>query len=729
MRSAVILGLALVLAGCTGEGDTQVQPATVADNTPDSFLTYPNTQAPLGAGTYTVEVSAASGAAADSFHLVITFDDGSTRVVDGSWGAGATVTLADPVVLAAAGGLRIAATSGSGVGVRIVLKRNGTVVSDVTSPLDLPLTPISSASYAQAYYDAVDPQQERDTLEKWKQRNGFYDNDPNNVITHAVFRDAKDLGYGRDMTVLRNGVTGRVAFVVNNYIVALQPGASSNYGPINVDAAIAQDPRFFKGTNAIEFSPANEDNPADTNGAMKINKFFTFTPAGERLTSADLDGRGVKHMPGMCWACHGGQTLPLTPDGKFQPYSLRSPKYNILGVSDFEYSLQDGYHRAQLEDKLRLMNRYVKDSYEDIAARDINDSATGRGKWSADYALELVNGRYNGDFSTGTYQDDFVPAGWQNGPGQENAELLFKRVVEPHCTSCHSLQGRAAAGVDFAGNLGNAVNFSSYTKFMAYRTRIIDYVFKRGIMPLSLRNFESFWKTPDGAPSILAAALAEPTLFDSTTGKVIPPGRAVARAGADRTVRGPTVQLDGNASSFASSYSWAITSPLGSTASLSNATSARAVLSAPDAGSYVLTLTVTNAKGSHSDSVTLTVSGAAADQTALTFADDVRPLLTSNGCTTCHVDGGVAGIPVFWDDNVDSDGNKLYQRIMVRVNLKDPEDSRLLQKPTSLLHGGGKVIDTSTPQGQSDYNTIVNWIREGAVCGSNPVGLDIGCPQ
>lgn len=727
MRSVVILGLALALAGCVGEGDTQVQPATVAANTPDSFLTYPNTQAPLGAGSYTVEVGAASGGAADSFHLVITFDDGSTRAVDGSWGAGVTAALADPVVLARAGGLRIDASSGSGVDVRILLKRNGSVVADTVSPLDLPLTPISSASYAQAYYDAVDPKGERDTLDKWKKRNGFYDNDPNNVITHVVFRDALDLGYGRDMTVLRNSVTGRIAFVVNNYIVALQPGASSNYGPINVDAAIAQDPRFFKGTNAIEFSPANEDSGStyNANGAMKITKFFTFNAKGERITSADLDGRGVKHMPGMCWACHGGQTLPLTPEKKFQPQALRSAKFNILGVSEFEYSLQDGYHRSQLENSLRLMNSYVKESYEILAARDINDSANARGMWSADYALELVNGRYGGSFASGTYQDEFVPAGWATAP------LLFKRVVGPHCSGCHSLQGRAAAapGGDSADNLANAINFSSYEKFMAYRTRIIDYVFKRGIMPLSLRNYENFWADPDGAPSILASALAEPSLFDSATGHVIPPGRPVARAGADRTVRGPAVQLDGNASSFASTYRWAITSPVSTTATLSNATSARAVLNAPDAGTYVLTLTVTNARGSSSDSVTLTVNGAAADQTALTFAGDIRPILASNGCTSCHVEGSVAGIPVFWDDDVDSDGNKLYQRIMMRVNLKDPEDSRLLQKPTSQLHGGGVVIDTTTPQGKADYNTIVNWIREGAVCGSNPVGLDVGCAE
>lgn len=731
MRNAALAGLALLLAGCYGDGGTEVTPATLPANTPNSFLTYPNTQAPLAAGDYTLTVGAAGAPAADTYHLVITFDDGSTRTYDGSFGAGATDALPGGLSLARAGGLKVVATSGSGAPLALVLARGSQVMATATDTLDLPLTPISSVEYAQAYYRAVDPQGQRKTLEGWKQRNGFYANDPANTITHVTFRDALDLGYGRDMTVLRNSTTGRIAFFVSNYIVALEPGASSNYGPLNVDAAIARDVRYLKGTNAIEFSPADEDSPVvnSVNGSMKITKFFTFDAAGNRLTSADLDGRGVKHMPGMCWTCHGGQTLPLAPNGRFQPQSLRSAKYNILGVADLEYSLQAGYHRDELEDRLRLMNSYVKASYEEMAARDINDSATARGKWNATYALELVNGRYGGNFASGAYRDDFVPAGWQDGPGQWGAKLLFQRVVGPHCTGCHSLQGREAAGTDSASNLGNAINFSSYTKFMAYRSRIIDYVYKRGIMPLSLRNFERFWRDPDGAPSILASALADPTLFDATTHKVIPPGLPVARAGADRTVRGPAVQLDGGASSFADRYQWNIESQPGSGATISNATSAHAVLNTTADGSYVVSLTVSNSRGSHTDQATLTVSAAAADQDALTFATDVREIISRNGCTACHVDGGVAGIPVYWDDAVDSDGNKLYQRIRMRVNLADPEDSRLLLKPTSQLHGGGVVIDTTTPAGQADYNTLLNWIRAGAPCGTNAeAGTDVGCP-
>jgi mono/diheme cytochrome c family protein len=710
---------ALLLAGCTGDGNTEIQPAAVAPDSPDSFLTYPNTQASLAAGDYQLQVGPASGTAAGSYTLAITRDDGSVQNLSGSWPAGGT----NPVTISLdhAGGLKIEASAA--VPVALVLNRVQDpvapllqVVARGTGSIDLPASRISSDAYAQAYYDAVDPTGERTTLAAWKHRNGF----DNGYDTHVIFRDAMDLGYGRDMYVRKNS-DGSIAVYVNNYVVTLQQGSSSNYGPLNVDAAISHDARYLQGTNAIEFSPANEDG-ASVNGAMKITKFFTFDKNGNRITSANLDGRGLKSMPGTCWSCHGGQTLPLDQNGKFQPESLRSAKFNLIDLDRLEYSLQDGYHRDQLEPGLRIINQYVADSYSDIKARDINDGATNQGKWGADFGQELAAGNYNHGISP-TFIDGFVPAGWQEGSGRPvGVSTLYTQVVRPHCIACHSLQGRAVTyepGTDDAGNTANAINFSSYEKFISYRSRIADYVFRRGIMPLSLRNFESFWKDPAGAPSLLASFLADPSLYDSH-GKVIEPGNPVARPGADRIVVATAAlpaQLDGSASYFADSYHWEITS--GAAATLDNPDTARPTLVAPS-GTYVLALTVTNSRGSNTAAVTYTVdnSGSLKSQRQLTFVDDVEPLFTSYGCTGCHASNGLPGIPVYWTTAADSNGVGLYDRVMARVDLRDPEASRFLLKPTgSVGHGGGTVIDTSTPSGQADYNTLLNWIREGAVCG------------
>lgn len=573
---------------------------------------------------------------------------------------------------------------------------------------------IEGSAYATAYYQAVDPNGERTTLDAWKQKNGF---GSGGDVTHIIFRDAMDLGYGRSMYARKDAGTGNIAIFVENFVVALEAAGSTNYGPLNVEAAIYDDRRYLFGTNAIEFSPIDPADPA----SQKIVKFFTFAPDAtgvqRRVLAADFDGRGVKSVPTMCMACHGGQPLPLAADGSFPVQTLRSGKMNLLDAAILEYSSQAGWQRAQEEAGIKTVNGYVHDSFTAMQARP----GTEAGRWSADFAIALAEGRYGGSgLPASTHQDSFIPPGWQqNANRPAGVEQLFKQVVEPHCVGCHALQGTTAGEavttvVDGQTvSLANAINFSSYEKFISYRSHIIDYVYRRGIMPLSLRNFERFWREPQGAPALLAAYLNDSSLFDGN-GNVVAPGRPVAKPGAARTVRSP-VQLDGSASLFARSHRWQILStPTGATASLSSATSARPILTADTNGSYSVQLVVSNTFGD-SAPATQTVtfdSTLTPAQSQLTFVNDVLPLFTGLGCTACHVSG--TDNPVSWQTD-----SALYSRVLARVNARDPENSRLLFKPTGLHHGGGMLIDTTTTAGQVSFNTLLNWIREGAVCGND----------
>ncbi|MSO21781.1 MAG: DUF1553 domain-containing protein [Acidobacteria bacterium] len=113
------------------------------------------------------------------------------------------------------------------------------------------------------------------------------------------------------------------------------------------------------------------------------------------------------------------------------------------------------------------------------------------------------------------------------------------------------------------------------------------------------------------------------------------------------------------------------------------------------------------------------------------FARDIGGIFTKNGCngSNCHssvkgqggfklsanalypkedyqwtIEGGTFHVMA-----TDSPGPKTP-----RINLKEPEKSLLLLKPTmSLPHGGGQKIAA----GSSDYETILNWIRSGAPYG------------
>ncbi|MHB8473099.1 MAG: hypothetical protein ACYDC8_09705 [Gammaproteobacteria bacterium] len=582
--------------------------------------------------------------------------------------------------------------------------------------------PIDSDAYANAYYKAVDPTGVRTTLAAWKSVNGF----DQGVDNHVTFRDAKDLGYGRDMYA-RHRADGGIAIYVDNYVVQVEPGDATTYGPLNLDAAINREQKYHIGTNAIEFSA----DPSDA--SHRIAKFFTFGPEDangvqHRLTAADLDGRGIKHMPTECVVCHGGTMYPVQLDGTFEPLSLKSPKLHIIEENSVQFSALAGFTEAAQRDGIKAINAMVLQASQEMGMRA--DATTDQANWDSAFVKELLEGAYGGVGFPTAYQADFVPAGWKQTPTRPvGVETLYKQVIEPHCIGCHSLRGTKIAKNSLPPPAyPNATNFSSYEEFSAYNDLIIDYVYRRGAMPRSLVNFSQFWEHPDGAPTLLATYLTGFNVFDKN-GKVVMPGRAVAIPGTDRTVRSPAT-LTASASMFTDSYAWRIVAtPSGATASLSSATSAAPVLTGDKDGAYVIELVTSNVMGPSAPvQVTITIdSTLTPSQTDLTFVKDI---MSSNGiagvfgssgagCGACHTSsGGYTGIPVYYavGDYVGKEKD-LYRKVLNRVNLADPENSLLLRKPTSLQHGGGIVLDRSSAASNALYNKLLNWIRNGAPCG------------
>ena len=750
---AALAGITLILAGCSDRGDTVVEPVTVdATVTADSFLTYVNQQTQIGVGEYQVVVSPETDGETGTYQLAVTLPDGSTQTFSGSWPQVTTSSsdesanapsVSDNLVIISSSipsisaspsnnpshSFRIDQSGGlsfqleSSVTGHLYLMKNGSVIADqagtgTSLSWSVDASQIDSEAYANAYYELVDPNDERTTLADWKQVNGF-DQDAG---THVVFRDTKDLGYGRDMYARRSD-NGDLAFYVDNYVVILRPGDSANYGPLNLDAALAQDRERHTGTNAIEFTRLD---PNDSN-SPRVLKFFTFGPEDAngdqaRLVKANLDGRGIKYMPTMCLVCHGGTMLPLNADGSFPQQSVLTAKYNRLELNSFEYGDLDYQTRAGQEANFKQMNQWIHQSYQEIVQRNPNT----RGKWWGDFAVEIMEGHYGGANLPGdTYQADAIPSGWQaSATRPEGVELLYTEVIEPHCLSCHSLRGTEAGDRETTTvngetiSLANAISFSSYEQFISYNDKIIEYVYRRGVMPLSLRNYEQFWDDPNGAPTRLASFLSGFDVFNSNR-EVVEPGLPYARPGENRRSQSP-VQLNGLGSLFSVSYQWQVTdAPVGSTYSFSDASNVSPVFTGDTDGTYELTLTVSNGLGSHSETMDLTIDSQGQDQTALNFVDDIRPILGSDTlakCSNCHnPTTGRQGIPVYYDDN----NPNLYLDVLARVNLAVPGDSLLLLKPTQQQHGGGLQIFRNNVTGEAEYQTLLNWIQEGAVCGTD----------
>jgi hypothetical protein len=98
-------------------------------------------------------------------------------------------------------------------------------------------------------------------------------------------------------------------------------------------------------------------------------------------------------------------------------------------------------------------------------------------------------------------------------------------------------------------------------------------------------------------------------------------------------------------------------------------------------------------------------AGPPADGAALSFAANVSPLLAP--CTRCHVTGQEAGdTKLIFTGSTTAD----YATVVMFVDTSAPASSRLLAKLSGQGHEGGEIYATGSPE----YQTILNWIQQGA---------------
>ncbi len=578
--------------------------------------------------------------------------------------------------------------------------------------------------YADAYYAAIDPNNERDTFDKYKAKNGFGSGTGEEVT--VVFGDVRDLGYGRLMNVRRNP-DGTVAFFVKNYLVSAAAGYT--YSRVNLDAAVAADSRWFIGVNAIEFTPG-------PNGGPAFPKFYNFSSAtGQRATMVNLDNRGLKAMPGPCITCHGGRGDALTAadaNGKRQFNLVANSASQQRGdvqahlhefdVDSFDFSDQTGFTRAEQEAKIKKINQWILCSYPipDGAQRSAEDvcrrTATGN-EWQGT-AAKHIKQAYGGDgMPNATYANTFVPDSWV-AAGQTT---LYKETVSQACRVCHSLRG--------TGNQSD-LDFDSYEKFQSYSDRIKAHIVDRGNMPLAKLVYDKFYTStmPDRIGTFLET---QGYKVRDGQGQMLKPGRPVADPGPARLVKPGATQLTATMSLFANSYEWSIVSgPAGAT--LTNTTTSQPTFTANTNGTYVVQLVVGNGT-QKSDPAQLSVrvdSSLTYTPTQLRFAD-VKAVLQSptTGCTNsgCHNGGGGNKAPVIYAD-IDRNGDGvinsvdddwLYAEVRSRVNMTDYVASALLRKPSNNHHNGQlrPGFDTSVAVGEAgraNYDLFVNWIVNGA---------------
>lgn len=581
----------------------------------------------------------------------------------------------------------------------------------------------NTEEYAEAYYRAIDPLNERDTIAKYKAKNGFETGTGTEV--NVIFGDRRDLGYGRRMYARALPDGGGFSFYVENYLI--QAGASYEYSPLNLEAAIVRDARWHVGTNAIEFTPG-------PNGGAPFPKFYNFNAAGVRQNFVNLDNRGPKAMPGPCIACHGGRGDALTP-----PDASGKRRFNLVqnGVSQargdvqarmhpfepdaFDFSTtRAGFSRAEQEAAIKTINRMILCTYPLAAPsshpEDQCRRMAGGSEWQGS-AAEIIKSAYGGDgLPNASFVDEYVPPSWE-AAGQST---LYREVIATSCRACHGMRGT---------NAQSDIDFNSYEKFVGYADRIKAHVFDRGNMPLAFIVYDAFWDDPN-RPRLLADFLqAQGYNVRDSSGAIQRPGRPLADPGPDRVAPPGAVRLSAEKSLFANGYAWTLVSgPAG--AAIADASSARATLAAPAAGTYVVRLTVSNGsvQGAPAEA-RIVVAAGVANPADIRFADIKAAMQASGSCVTCHSPTGTLPRPPVFYTNEDRNGDGtvgdatddrwFYEEVRGRINFTDLAASPLLRKPSNHHHGGRLVAGFDADKAPGDpararYDLFLNWILNGA---------------
>jgi hypothetical protein len=103
-------------------------------------------------------------------------------------------------------------------------------------------------------------------------------------------------------------------------------------------------------------------------------------------------------------------------------------------------------------------------------------------------------------------------------------------------------------------------------------------------------------------------------------------------------------------------------------------------------------------------------------ETTFSFEGDIAPIFTRNGCNNSSCHGSLKGQNGFRLSVFGYDAAADYKSIVKdadgrRVDLKDPQKSLILLKPTfQVKHGGGVRFSKTSPE----YKAILEWLKKGA---------------
>jgi hypothetical protein len=313
---------------------------------------------------------------------------------------------------------------------------------------------------ADGYYQAVDPNDLRETLGEWWTTNGFTV-DATGAATNATavrtsYLNFNDLGSGRDMYFLQ-----RPDGTVSAYV--------TNFGLFNQDHANAD---LAASRTSPGATVAMEYGPVEGQGPTRVVKFFVFAGAdfganAPRAASADLDGFGAKFVPNLCLNCHGGSYFPGNPASPSFADINMGAVFRELDIATYKFP--GGQLTANNVEKANF-------KAQNLIVKGLNPGDTITNQPIRD----VINGWYPG--ASVDQDNTFTPTGWLGNPQQG----LYHDVVKESCRTCHiGLDPSAAA---------SGISWSTYDQLAGRHGSLQLYALCTGrFMPHAVITYRNFW--------------------------------------------------------------------------------------------------------------------------------------------------------------------------------------------------------------------------------------------
>ncbi len=274
------------------------------------------------------------------------------------------------------------------------------------------------------YYDTVDPDDERRTLDDWLKLHGFVSPSAP-VTTSAIDRgllterevlntehaNIYDLGFGRDVYCVNDPKI--LPCLIQNYRI------SDDKSPDFLTTKSTAPPEFLLSVAMERQSDATA--------------FFAFDKHGRRIHSVDLDGNGFKSIPEACIGCHDGEWSDAGPGSR----PLRGD-YLPLDFATFRHFSRDPSYRydperAPFYSNITSSNRPINMLIKGLAAPGLLTDSHNI------IAREIDEfGRVDSFLALQRTTPNLGTAGHQAGSDQS---VFFARF----CRSCHVSQQGATA--------------------------------------------------------------------------------------------------------------------------------------------------------------------------------------------------------------------------------------------------------------------------------------------